>query len=112
MAGDAASGQFVAKGEKETAAFPGFGFSPDPAAVQLNDLLTMGQTDAGAFIFAAGMQPLEDDKDPVQELFFDANAIVLYKEFPMTIVPYGADIDGRRLIRFAKFDGVADQVLE
>src|SRR4051812_4160203 len=105
------SPQLISNGKIEAASFSRCGFGPDPAPMQLDDLLAMRQTDAGAFVFAAGMQSLEDNKDPVQELPVNTNAVVLHEELPMPIVSYRPDIDGGAPVRFAKFDGIAEQVL-
>jgi multimeric flavodoxin WrbA len=41
-----------------------------------DDFLTNGQSHAGAGIFIAGVQALEDDKNPIEESLVDADAII------------------------------------
>src|SRR5690606_15003341 len=58
----------------------GRGLHPDAAAVALDDLSTDGQADAGARVFGAGVQALEDLEDPVLVLGVDADPVVAYRE--------------------------------
>jgi hypothetical protein len=51
------------EGEAKDRALVRGGFDPDPAAVVLDDALADGQADAGAGVFIAGIQPLENVED-------------------------------------------------
>ena len=52
----------------------------DLAPMALGDLATDGQTDAGAFIFTASVQPLEWDKNAIQVLLIEPDTIVFHQE--------------------------------
>ncbi len=59
-----------------------FRLHPDAAPVPLHDLFANGKPDAGAGIFAAGVQALEDEKNALEILRLNANAVVAYAEVP------------------------------
>ena len=59
---------------------------PDPAAVELDDLLRERQADAGAGVVLAAVQPLEDDEHLVGVLGLDADAVVRDAELPVVAV--------------------------
>src|SRR5258707_7284367 len=80
--------------------------------MQLDDLLTVGKADAGAFILIPGMQSLEDDEDPFQELVFHADAIVADDELALTVPEHRGHPYFRGAVVMAEFDSVDDQILE
>src|SRR6266568_2722364 len=100
------------EGELERGARAGLGLDPDPPAVALDDLLADGEADAGAGVLGAGVQPLEDDEDPVHVLRIDADPIVPDGEQPFLAVGSGRDVDRRSHCGPAELDRVPDQVLE
>jgi len=51
------------QGEIKGSSFVHFGFSPDAAAVALDDALNDGEADAGAFKLLDGVQPLKNTKE-------------------------------------------------
>jgi len=61
-------------------------FKPNAAAVTLDDALTHGEADAGALIFVTGVEPLEDDEDPLGVFRVDANAVVANREEPISVL--------------------------
>ena len=95
----------------ECGALFGFGLNPDAAPMPLDDLFANGKPDAGAGIFAAGMQALKDKEDALEVLRLDADAIIVYTEMPGVRQVFHCYVDLRRAFA-AELDGVADQVLE
>ena len=57
------------------------------------------------------MQALKDGKDAPDILRLNTHTIVPYYKPPGVLLALGADVDGRRR-RGAKFEGVAQEVLE
>ena len=80
--------------------------------MHLDDLLTVGKADAGAFILIPGMQSLEDDEDPLEELVFHADAVVTDHELPMTLLKHRGHPYFRGTVAVAEFDSVDDEILE
>src|SRR5690606_13835239 len=89
----------------------GLGVQPDPAAVELHDLLAHRQSDAGAAVLVPGAQPLEDDEDPLGVLRVDADAVVGAAEDPLVALAPGADVHPGVALA-AELDRVAHQVEE
>ena len=56
--------------------------------MQLDDLFTVGKADAGALVLIPGMQSLEYDEDPLQELVFHADAVVADRELPIPVLKH------------------------
>jgi len=99
------------EGEGEGASAADLGFDPDAAAVHLHDLLDQRQTDAGALELVARGQRLEDAKDALEVLFFDAGTIVADAELPGVVSLHTGDFDSP--MRFVHvLDGVGQEVLE
>src|SRR5258708_7739668 len=73
---------------------------------------SMRKADAGAFVLSPAVQALEDDKDPFQELFFDADAVVADGELPFTAVLGGGDRNLGWAFGVTEFNGVDDKILE
>ena len=92
---------------------PERGVEPDPPAVEVHDLLTQGETDAGPGVAVASMEPLEDDEDLFGKPWFDPDPIVGDAEEPLSWLrsACGLDHDFGRSIVGMEFDGVGDQVL-
>ena len=91
----------------------GSGLDPDTAAMELDDFFADGQADAGAGVFAAGVEALEYDEDAVEGFRVDADAVVLDRESPLVLVWKVECVDAYVRRGFAvKFEGVGDEVLE
>ena len=69
------------------------------------------QTDAGAIVFALAMQALEQDENPLGELWRDADAVVLDSELAPAILSLPTQVNLRRWL-FAIFHRVADEILK
>src|SRR5262249_28923057 len=102
----------AAHSEVEGRALAGLGFDPDTAAMVLDDLPAHGKADAGALVFRAVMEPLEDEEDALQVLFLDADAGVAHLEVPLLAFLHGLDMHLDGTIVGPELDRVADQVLE
>src|SRR6266511_1196581 len=100
------------QGELEGCAGAGLGLDPDAAPVALDDLLADGEANPGARVLGAGVQPLEDDEDPVQELRIDADPVVLHREQPLVAPRNRGHVDRGSLAGPAELDRVPDEVLE
>src|SRR5579884_741120 len=99
-------------GEPEGRSEPRFGFHPDPAVIEVDDSLTDGQANAGTGILIAGMQTFEEAKNSLLILRLNADSVVADGEDPVSVMPVRANVDGRRALRAAVFDRVADQILK
>src|SRR5579885_1919020 len=89
----------------------GFRFDPDAAPVRLDDLLADGQPDAGAGVFFAGMQALEDLEDPLVVPRIDPDPIVVDGKKPLSVASFRRNVDGGRGLS-PEFDRIADQILK
>jgi hypothetical protein len=98
--------------KKEPRSPAGFRFRPYFPFVQLYDLFAMGQADAGAFILIPGMEALENDEYPFQELALHADAVVADDELPMPVAGCRRDLYLWNAALLPEFDGVGDKVLE
>ncbi len=78
----------------------------------LNDLLADGQAYTGTLVIFAGVQALKDDKDALEILGVDANAIVTHGKFPFLFPILHGNVHPRRFIRLVELKGIADQILE
>jgi len=79
------------QGEIKDRAFAHSSLSPDPAAVPLDDALHNGEADAGAFVFRAVVQTLEDAKQLVGIALIKPDASILdviYGFLPLDIPAY------------------------
>jgi hypothetical protein len=65
--------------------------------VVLYDLFTNGQPDAGAFVFAAAVQALENGKDFSGVFFFEPDAVIL--KFQLQVLVGRAVVIGALLLR-------------
>ena len=92
-------------------ALAGLRFHPDSPAVAIHDSLADRQADARARVLRAGVQAFEDQKDAIQRLGGNADAVVAHGEQPMVFVPRGVHVDLRRLLA-AELHRVAEEVLE
>ncbi len=62
----------------ESRTLPGLRLDPNAAPVPFDDLFANGKPNAGAGIFAAGMQALKDQKDSLEILGINADAVIFY----------------------------------
>ncbi|HMD50033.1 MAG TPA: hypothetical protein VKG79_13080, partial [Bryobacteraceae bacterium] len=83
-------------GEIEDGSFSEAGFDPDSPAVALNHALANRQTDAGAAVLVAMMEPFEYAKDFLLIPGIDSDPIVRDRETPHTTAFGGRDVDSRR----------------
>src|SRR5437899_7504305 len=81
-------------------------------AVALDDLLADGEADASSRVLSAGVQPLEQSKNPLLVLRLDADPIVSHAKCRGAMVPRGGDLHERRFTRAVELDAVGDQVLK
>src|SRR5690349_14773405 len=86
--------------------------APDPAAVAMDDFLAGGETEAGAFEFAAVVQPLERLEDLLVKFRLDADAVVANADESEAFNLRTCRNVHRRRIHIAVLDAIADQVLE
>src|SRR6267142_5843467 len=100
--------EVLADGKEEARAFSRICVGPYLPLMEFHDLFTMRKADAGAFVLSPAVQALEDDKDPFQELFFDADAVVADGELPFTAVLGGGDRDLGWAFGVTEFNGVDD----
>ena len=70
------------KSEVKSSALTGFGFDPNSAAVALDDFFAQSEADAGAGIFFAGVEALEDEKDALEIFGWNADTVVAHGELP------------------------------
>ena len=80
----------------------------------LNYLFTDGKAHARSLVLAAlAVEPLEWGENPVEILFFKANAVVFNHDLKLAVIDYGAPhFDYRLLVLPVKLEGVADKILE
>src|SRR5260370_1265256 len=62
----------------EGGSLSGFPLGADDAAVAFHVFTANGQADAGAFVFKAAVKPVKQAKNPLQAVFVNADAVVLY----------------------------------
>src|SRR5580698_8488141 len=72
----------------------------------------MSQPDARAFVFIPAMQTLKNNEDTIEELGFDADAVVANHKFPVTGFSIRLNIDFRCAIGMSELDGVGNEVLK
>src|ERR1700690_742101 len=70
-------GRGLGKGEEKRGTLAYLRLDPHAAAVPFDNLLTDGQSDAGAGIVFLAVKPLEDTKNLILELLGDSNPIIL-----------------------------------
>src|SRR6185436_13899888 len=85
------------QGEVEGRAAAQAGLDPDAPAVSLDDLLADRQPDAVPRVLVPGVQPLEDDEQPVEEGGIDPDAVVADADPPLLFDALGRHVDPRRL---------------
>jgi hypothetical protein len=83
-----------------------FSLSPDPAAVSLDDALDYGQADAGAFVFRANVQALENPVQIVGKLFIKPHTVVFNVIDSFLALGGSAHLDDCGLPATGKFDGI------
>lgn len=76
-----------------------------------NDFLCDRKADAVAVVAAALVKALEHLEHPLAVLFIDADAVVRDVKKKLSVFSFASDPDSWRICS-AKFQGVADQVLE
>src|SRR6185436_617726 len=84
---------------------------PDFAAVAIDDLFAGGKADTRPGILIARVEALKDHEDAIEVLVGDPYSVVADIELPLSIFAAGAHVH-RGGNRVAKFDRIADQVLE
>src|SRR5256885_6163573 len=87
------------------------GLHPDPAAVTLHNLLADGEPQARARVLVLPMQALEDDEDPLEVLWVDADPVVPHAEQPLPVASLCREPDLERSGP-AELERVGDQVQE
>src|SRR5438093_6480954 len=80
-------------GEKEGRPFAGGRLNPDVSSVRFDHFLADGQAHAGALVFLAVVQALEDLEDLFVVLRRYADAVVAHGEGEGTVLRAGADLD-------------------
>ena len=103
--------QVLADREIELTALTRLRFGPDGSAVQFYDLLAMGKPDTRTLISCPGVQSLKNDKDPIEELGLDADAIISNDKPPVIAFFRCRDGDLRHPVGMSEFDGVGNKVL-
>src|SRR6185503_4538874 len=106
-----AGGSRRRQGEKKRRAPARLRFHPDPAAMAFDDFLADRQADAGAGIFLAAVQPLEDQEDALKILRSDANPIIPHAEFPFCSRALHSNMDFWPLLA-SELHSVPEQILE
>src|SRR5690606_1718688 len=82
------------------------GFNPDTAPVETHYLLAMREPDTRTFIFSAGMQTLENDKDPFPVFSGNTDTVVCKTKYIFTIFSDSRYRYFGKHVGFAEFDGV------
>ena len=95
------------------------------AAVPLGNSTANGQSHAGSLVHFAGMEALEDVEDSLPILLIESDAVVPHRNLTLfaagppagptlSTLPHKPplDLDHRGLVHSAKFQGVADKILE
>ncbi len=98
--------------EAERASFAGGRLYPNLAAVLLDDSLAYCQANAGARVFLATVQSLEDHKHLLVVLRGDTDAVIPHREEPLLAVAPAADMNVGPAPVTAELDSVGDQILE
>src|SRR6266511_2381108 len=86
---------------------PPFGLDPDSSAVTLHDLLGDGEANAAAGIIMPIVQALKDQKDALEVLRLNANAIILDPEQPLIPLLLCPHVDSNRAVA-AELNRIAD----
>src|SRR5437899_9609478 len=81
-------------------------FSPDPAAVAMDDASHIRQADAGALELAGRVQPLEHTEQFVGIAHVKPDAVVADKENRFIVGMHGPDLDLRFFARAGVLEGV------
>ena len=95
----------------ERSALSGFRLDPDAAPMPLYNFFANGKPDAGAGVFAAGVQALKDKEDALEVLRLNADAVIAHAEMPGIRKVFNFYVDLWWILA-AELDGVADQILE
>ena len=96
--------------ETEQRALAGCGFHPNAATVPLYNTLTNSEADARPGI-GVPVEAFENAEDLLRIDRFDPDAVVSYREEPVSFSLPGGNMDSRR-IRAAILNSVSDQVLK
>ena len=96
----------------ERGPLPDLRFNPNPSPVAFHHFLADRQSDAGAGILPIRMQALKDHENLVRVLWIQADTVIAHCKSPFLARALGGDVNSRRLIFFAKFDCVAEEVLK
>ena len=72
--------------EIKGSSFVHFGFSPDAAAVALDDALNDGEADAGAFKLLDGVQPLKNTKEIFRVAHIETGAVVANEKYSFPVL--------------------------
>src|SRR5579872_421494 len=99
------------KREPKIASAAQFGLDPNSSAIVLHDFFTDGQSHAVTCVLTAGMEALENLENQISVFFGNANAIVGDRKQPFTGLLFSGNGHAGIMLG-AKFDGVADQILE
>ena len=92
--------------------FPDLGVDPDAAMISLHDSLTDCQPNASAGIFISRVEPLEQTKDALPVLGFDAEAVVADGEQPAFAITPCRYVDHRWRFGSTILYRVTHEVLE
>src|SRR3954469_2622249 len=98
--------------DQEGGAAPGLAPGRDLPAVALDDLAADRESHAGALVSPTFVQPLEELEDPIHVLLIESDSVVGDREVHETVGRRRFEPHHRRLLRFAKLERVADQVLQ
>src|SRR3954471_20968246 len=103
-------------------AFPRLRFHPNAPPMPFDNFFANGKADTCAGVLVAGVQPLENHEDAVVKLRIDTDSVVRHPKMPewsscftsgfRGFFQLGANMDARRLILAAEFDGIVDQILQ
>src|SRR4051812_20576855 len=87
---------FKRQGYQEGSALAKDALGRNRASMALGDSSTHRKTDAGAFVFLAAVQSLEDGEDAVEVLFLEADPVVFHRKNAGIAFAPGLDLDDRR----------------
>ena len=88
------------------------GFHPNASPIEFYNPVTKCQPDTGTRISFRAMQALEHVEDLILVLGRNADSVVCNAKLPISVFATRRHVHGRRLVRTAEFDCIADQVLE
>jgi hypothetical protein len=80
--------------------------------VSFHDPLTNSEADSRTGVFVSCMQTLEQAKNSLLIFWFDSNAVVAHREYPLAALALRANVYDGTPVGTTVFDGIPDQILK